>query len=92
VLGKIKDIVPQPLKEIVKFYYERPICNYFGTKYKKKALLSYIKYPFKQVCFSHTNYFEARAWANVLHEMGYQVDIISHYFKGKCQRTVKMSP
>lgn len=36
MLGKIKDIVPQPLKEIVKFYYERPICNYFGTKYKKK--------------------------------------------------------
>jgi glycosyltransferase involved in cell wall biosynthesis len=54
------------------------IYNLFNTKYKKKALLSYITHPFYRkgiADITHTNILEARAWADELNSRGYIVDV-----------------
>ncbi len=56
----------------------RPIYNYYKTEYSKKALISYIVHPFFSKSFDHTNYYEAHAWAQILNELGFQVDIIDY--------------
>lgn len=72
-----KRVLPSSIKNIIIKYKNRPIFNYFKTKYDKKALLSYIVYPFRETSLRHTNYYEAIRWANTLNELGYQVDIIN---------------
>ncbi len=52
------------------------ILNYYSTNYDKNALLSYITLPFKKQYIYHTNCYEARSWAKILFELGYNVDII----------------
>lgn len=54
------------------------IKNVNQTNYCKHALLSYITVPFKRESFVHTNYFEAKSWAKILSELGYNVDVINY--------------
>jgi len=75
----IKRIIPKKIKSIVTHFRNNKIVkNYFKTDYKKRALLSYITYPFKKNSMNHTNYYEVTAWASVLNELGYQVDIVQY--------------
>lgn len=53
------------------------IENVNGTNYDKYALLSYITVPFKDDSFTHSNYFEAKSWAKILSDLGYNVDVIN---------------
>lgn len=75
----ILKILPKVMVKVIYYYYYNRIKkNFFNKNYKKKALLSYIKYPFSKDSLSHTNFFEARAWADTLNDMGYVVDIIDY--------------
>jgi hypothetical protein len=75
----IKKFLPNMLKKfIVSYLNQRKIENYFRKNHPKNALLSYIVRPFIKDSFSHTNYYEARTWAKVLDELGYNVDIINY--------------
>lgn len=83
MLKSIKKRIPYFIKKNVANYSKNKIIkNYFQTKYKKIALLSYIVIPFKKNSLSHTSYFEAQSWAKILFELGYNVDII-HYENSK---------
>ena len=67
------------LQKIVKFFMNRPIKNYYNTNYTKRALLSYIVYPFRyRMKNTHTNHYEAITWGKILDELGYQVDITQY--------------
>jgi glycosyltransferase involved in cell wall biosynthesis len=54
------------------------IKNYFNTSHNKYALLSYITTPFKEESLTHTNFFEAKSWAKILSDLGYNVDVINY--------------
>jgi glycosyltransferase involved in cell wall biosynthesis len=61
------------------FYNNNKIIkNFYKTNYKKNALLSYITVPFKKDSFVHTNYFEAKSWAKILSELGYNIDVVNY--------------
>ncbi|MBT5490981.1 glycosyltransferase [bacterium] len=67
------------LKKYISSYLNTiKISNIFKSKYKKKALLSYVTIPFIKNSYSHSYYFEAQSWAKILDTLGYQVDVI-HY-------------
>jgi len=79
LINKLKKILPKKVKNILRNTVNKPIFNFYNKNYSKKALLSYIVYPFKKgIKNSHTNYFEATTWAKLLDELGYCVDIV-HY-------------
>jgi len=61
-------------------FYSKSIIikNVNQTNHPKNALLSYITVPFKKESFVHTNYFEAKSWAKILFELGYNVDVINY--------------
>lgn len=68
---EVKPKEPLKISEVV-------IDNFFRTKYKKHALLSYIVYPFiDKIDNSHSNNIECYLIAEVLKELGYNVDIIN---------------
>lgn len=84
------------LQQNIKKLYLAAICdegsyrkvkleNYYGTTYGKKALISYIVYPFlyPNAAVGHTNQQEARMMARILHEMGYDVDIVNTKYTGE---------
>jgi glycosyltransferase involved in cell wall biosynthesis len=51
--------------------------NVFGTSLSKTALLSYITIPFKaRIQYDHSNHAECYTIAEVLRELGYNVDVI----------------
>lgn len=57
---------------------ETVIENYFKTNHEKNALLSYIIYPFiDEISNSHSNNRECFFIAQILNELGYNVDIIN---------------
>jgi len=67
-----------------KFLKRKKVKNYFRTNYTKNALLSYITYPFtRKECLRHTNYYEAKAHAKILNELGYNIDIIDYDYPKK---------
>ena len=54
------------------------IENFFETEYKKNALLSYIIYPFSgKIQNNHSNHRECFIIAEILKELGYNVDVIN---------------
>lgn len=54
------------------------IHNFFKTSFTKNALLSYIIYPFTgEVQKNHSNHAECFAMAEILSELGYNVDVIN---------------
>lgn len=63
------------------------IKNVNGTNHDKYALLSYITVPFKKDSVAHSNYFEAKSWAKILSELGYNVDVINY----ECNRNLDLS-
>lgn len=59
------------------------VPNLFHTAYSSKALLCYLTYPFvfpfrSRTYYSHSNFQEAEVIAGLLHENGYQVDILQY--------------
>lgn len=66
-------------------YRKIKLENYYGTDFGKKALICYIVYPFlyPNAAVGHTNQPEARMMAKILHEMGYDVDIINTRYVGE---------
>ena len=63
--------VPLPAPAIV-------IENVFNTSFQKHALLSYIVYPFLgQIQNDHSNHRECYTIAEILSELGYNVDVIN---------------
>lgn len=64
------------LKKMRNWYLNRTIVNYYGTTFKKNALISYITLPFYKPYTSHTNSFEALTAAKVFNELGYNVDVM----------------
>lgn len=71
------------LRSVYDAIRQKKIKNYFGTKYGKNALLSYIVYPFtRSQSLAHTNYFEAISHAEALKKLGYNVDVIDYEFTG----------
>jgi len=57
---------------------EELIENYFRTTHTKNALLSYIIYPFKgEIQNNHSNHRECFTMAEILDELGYNVDVIN---------------
>jgi hypothetical protein len=75
----LKKVLPKSIKEgINRVIKKRVIINYYKRSYKKRALLSYVVYPFIfKNNFKHTNYFEATTLAYILDKQGYQVDIVN---------------
>jgi len=72
------------LRRMYKFLKRKKVKNYFRTNYTKNALLSYITYPFtRKECLRHTNYYEAKAHAKILNELGYNIDIIDYDYPKK---------
>jgi glycosyltransferase involved in cell wall biosynthesis len=54
------------------------IENHFKTKHPKNALLSYMVYPFiGEIEYNHSNYRECYLMAEILNELGYNVDVIN---------------
>jgi len=52
--------------------------NFFKTEFKKNALLSYIIYPFNgEIQTNHSNHSECFAIAEILNELGYNIDVIN---------------
>ncbi|MFL9481558.1 hypothetical protein ACI6Q2_02195 [Chitinophagaceae bacterium LWZ2-11] len=50
--------------------------NVFKSEHTKKALLSYMKAPFLEgVKYTHSNYLECYTAGEILHELGFQVDV-----------------
>lgn len=75
----LKKLLPEKIKNlIIEYIGNKTINNYFKKNHSKNALLSYILAPFKKDSMSHTNFFEAQAWAKILDELGYNVDIIDY--------------
>lgn len=66
-------------------YNDILLSNFFHTQYKKNALMIYILHPFifPDEVPQHTNQPEARAMADVLSDMGYNVDIINIQYNGE---------
>lgn len=53
--------------------------NVFNTPYKKHALVSYIQAPFiNGIPKTHTNYTECMTAAQILRDLGYNVDVIEY--------------
>ena len=62
---------PQPLSEII-------IRNFYKTQFKNRALVSYLVSPFIiQNDNSHSNIQECKIMADILSELGFNVDIIN---------------
>ena len=54
--------------------------NVYGSTSRKRALLSYITSPYLEPeSLGHTNRIECRAAGDILHELGYQVDVVDFY-------------
>ena len=54
------------------------IENFFQTSFDKNALLSYIIFPFKgEIQNNHSNHRECYTMAEILKELGYNVDVIN---------------
>lgn len=72
------------LKKLIKNYANKPVVNYFKTNYKKRAIISYIAYPFNLSLFikylskKHSKVVQVIEIANVLNKLGYIVDIVDH--------------
>ncbi|WP_369920503.1 hypothetical protein AB8E32_20560 [Marinomonas polaris] len=64
------------LKIIYNFYMNRFVSDFFGSKYSKRVLISYITKPFRINSKSHTNSYEVVSAAKIFHDLGYQVDIM----------------
>lgn len=60
------------------FSKKKVIFNHYNTSNDKNALLSYIIEPFIKDYKHHTNSYEAKSWAGILNELGYNVDIIDY--------------
>src|SRR5688500_4973767 len=68
---EFKRIEPLPVSEIL-------VENYFKTHHKKNALLSYVICPFLgEVENNHSNNKECFTIAEILNEIGYNVDVIN---------------
>jgi glycosyltransferase involved in cell wall biosynthesis len=53
--------------------------NFFKSNFKKNALLSYIVYPFREeIKNNHSNHRECFTIAEILNELGYNVDVINY--------------
>lgn len=74
----LKDISREKIVYLANLWRKRPISNYYNKAYNRKALISYITYPFRKQSFSHTNYYEAVALAKAMDDLGYIVDIIEY--------------
>lgn len=67
-IAKIKRILYQT---------EKPIYNYYSTRFEKKALISYITAPLRLgVTYQHNNSQYVIEIAEILNSLGYQVDIV----------------
>jgi glycosyltransferase involved in cell wall biosynthesis len=54
------------------------VLDHFRSNYAKKALVSTVHRPFvKQANFKHNNQIEALEMAQVVHELGYRVDVVN---------------
>ena len=87
---KSKDLIRRlspKLFLIIKFsskilFKDKVYKNVLKTKFKKKALLSYISEPFlSKDSYKHTSYFEARTWAEILSKLEYNVDVVNYDFE-----------
>jgi hypothetical protein len=59
-------------------YHELVINNFFNTEHQKNALISYIIYPFlDDVRNDHSNHRECYVMAEILNELGFNVDVIN---------------
>lgn len=57
---------------------EKIISNYFNSNHTNNALLSYIIYPFDgAIKHDHSNHIECFTIAEIMNELGYNVDIIN---------------
>ena len=74
----LKDIFREKVVYTVNLWRKRSVRNYYNKDYNRKALISYITYPFRKQSFSHTNYYEAIALAKAMNDLGYIVDIIEY--------------
>lgn len=65
-------------------YNNTLIENYYKTESKKSALIVYIIYPFvfKNISYGHTNQVEVQKMAEILKNLGYNVDIINTRYNG----------
>ena len=63
-----------------RFWNKKPktVINHFNSNYPRKALVSAVQRPFiKPLNFKHNNQIEAVEIAQVVHELGYQVDVVN---------------
>ena len=94
VLTELHDVLQQLAAQIQQMYlacmhdeasYHKILLeNYYRTSCEKNALLFYIVYPFlfPGTVPGHTNQPEAEAMAEVLRDMGYNVDIANTRYSG----------
>ena len=82
-LQNIISVLAAVCKSAVRTIFRPPLINYFGTSYKKHALLSYVTTPFRNgLNIGHTNSFEAPAIAKIINEAGFNVDIVDYNYDG----------
>jgi len=83
----IKNHIPKPIKELIKYFIYKPLINVYNTGFSKTILISYITHPFikRGINLSHTNYAEAIAMAEVFKELNYNVDIVNYNSKRKLE-------
>lgn len=59
--------------------FQRPIIDVYKRSYKKRVLLSYSTYHFKNKKYkAHSNYQESIVIANVFDQLGYCVDVVNN--------------
>ena len=80
---KIPAVISILKKKVWSFFHFDLIRNYGHTRYKKRCLLIYITFPFKQRDLSdrHQNIWQATELARIIGEFGYQVDVADYQNK-----------
>lgn len=76
---KLKIKKKKSLLKAYEFFFQRPIKNYFNADYNKKVALVYSTYHFSTADkFGHTNNHESHVIVEILHDLGYVVDIYNN--------------
>lgn len=74
----LRKILPSIFIKLYANFKNRSINNFYNKKADKRVLISYITVPFRNISFSHSNYYEVTTAARIFDELGYVVDVI-HY-------------
>jgi Glycosyl transferases group 1 len=83
MIKKIYVILKHFRSIVVVFLFEKPVYNYFKTKFSKTVLLSYITKTFYLgKSYGHTNTVEVLTMAKIFKNLGYNIDVFNYNHDG----------